>query len=207
MKILNLYCGIGGNRKLWGDEHEITAVEIVPEIAAVYQDYFPNDKVIIGDAHDYLLKHYQEFDFIWTSPPCQTHSDIRRCGVHKGQYSAVYIDRKLWEEILLLQHFAKCKYVVENVKLYYAPLVQPRFTLGRHCFWANFYVPERKFEDTRKHKRITGKSKVYDFDLSGYNIQNKRQILRNLVNPEMAKYILDTAMNINDLKQKRLFFL
>lgn len=24
MKILNLYAGIGGNRKLWGDEHEIT---------------------------------------------------------------------------------------------------------------------------------------------------------------------------------------
>ena len=28
MKILNLYAGIGGNRKLWGDEHEITAVEL-----------------------------------------------------------------------------------------------------------------------------------------------------------------------------------
>jgi hypothetical protein len=27
MKILNLYAGIGGNRKLWGDEHEIVAVE------------------------------------------------------------------------------------------------------------------------------------------------------------------------------------
>lgn len=33
MKILNLYCGIGGNRKLWGDEHEITAVEFEPKIA------------------------------------------------------------------------------------------------------------------------------------------------------------------------------
>lgn len=31
MKILNLYAGIGGNRKLWtpnGDEHDITAVNI-----------------------------------------------------------------------------------------------------------------------------------------------------------------------------------
>lgn len=33
MKILNLYCGIGGNRKLWGDEHEITAVEWDSNIA------------------------------------------------------------------------------------------------------------------------------------------------------------------------------
>lgn len=26
MKILNLYAGIGGNRELWGNEHEITGV-------------------------------------------------------------------------------------------------------------------------------------------------------------------------------------
>jgi DNA (cytosine-5)-methyltransferase 1 len=29
MKILNLYAGIGGNRKLWGDEYEVTAIEKV----------------------------------------------------------------------------------------------------------------------------------------------------------------------------------
>lgn len=39
MKILNLYAGIGGNRKLWGNEHDITAVELRPEIAAL-----PNSK-------------------------------------------------------------------------------------------------------------------------------------------------------------------
>ncbi|KKK98144.1 hypothetical protein LCGC14_2645680, partial [marine sediment metagenome] len=56
MKILNLYAGIGGNRKLWGDKHEIIAIEIDPKIAAIYQDLFPNDKVIIADAHQYLLE-------------------------------------------------------------------------------------------------------------------------------------------------------
>ena len=81
MKILNLYAGIGGNRKLWGNDHEITAIELRPEIAAIYQDFFPNDHVIVGDAHLYLLEHYREFDFIWSSPPCQTHSRIRACGV------------------------------------------------------------------------------------------------------------------------------
>ena len=35
-KILNLYAGIGGNRKLWGDEHEITAVEYDEATADVY---------------------------------------------------------------------------------------------------------------------------------------------------------------------------
>jgi DNA (cytosine-5)-methyltransferase 1 len=33
MKILNLYAGIGGNRKLWGNTHSITAVEFDEEIA------------------------------------------------------------------------------------------------------------------------------------------------------------------------------
>ena len=35
MKILNLYCGIGGNRRLWGNDHEVTAVE-------------NNEKIVIG---------------------------------------------------------------------------------------------------------------------------------------------------------------
>lgn len=43
MKILNLYAGIGGNRKLWSDEHEITAVEYKQDIADVYKQLFPND--------------------------------------------------------------------------------------------------------------------------------------------------------------------
>ncbi len=67
MKILNCYANIGGNRKNWtphGAEHEITAVEIDPKIAAIYKDFWPNDEVVIGDAHQYLLDHYKEFDFI-----------------------------------------------------------------------------------------------------------------------------------------------
>lgn len=64
MKILNLYAGIGGNRKLWGNDDEITAVEFDEQIAKIYQDNFPNDKVVIGDAHQYLLEHFREFDFI-----------------------------------------------------------------------------------------------------------------------------------------------
>jgi len=50
MKILNLYAGIGGNRKLWGDEHEVTAVEFEPYIAEAYKKMYPNDTVIIADA-------------------------------------------------------------------------------------------------------------------------------------------------------------
>ena len=58
-RILNLYAGIGGNRKLWNDENfEITAIEYDQATADVYKKYFPNDIVIVADAHDYLLKNY-----------------------------------------------------------------------------------------------------------------------------------------------------
>ena len=43
IKILNLYAGIGGNRKFWDGDTEITAVEIEPKIAKIYQDFFPKD--------------------------------------------------------------------------------------------------------------------------------------------------------------------
>ena len=81
MKILNLYSGLGGNRKLWKNA-EITAVESSAEIATVYKDLYPDDNIIIGDAHEYLLNYYQKFDFIWASPACQTHSSFRQniCG-------------------------------------------------------------------------------------------------------------------------------
>jgi len=80
MKILNLYAGIGGNRKFWYG-HEVTAVEYNPEIAKVYQDLYPDDKVIVEDAHKYLLDCFREdWDFIWASPPCQSHSRARFWG-------------------------------------------------------------------------------------------------------------------------------
>ena len=58
MRILNLYSGIGGNRKLWGDSHEIVAVENNKDIAAVYSDMFPKDTMVIEDAHLFLLENY-----------------------------------------------------------------------------------------------------------------------------------------------------
>lgn len=198
MKILNLYAGIGGNRKLWGDEHEITAVEYDDKIAKVYQDLFPNDKVIVTDAHDFLLKNYKEYDFIWSSPPCPTHSDIRRCGVHAGQYEALYPEMELYQEIILLQNFAlkHTKFVVENVRPYYEPLIQPTHKLHRHFYWANFKIGNFQVTDDRKHQNIQGYSTVYGFNISDTDIQDKRKVLRNMVDPELGKYILDCAMNV-----------
>ena len=139
IKVLNLYAGIGGNRKLWNDDEvEVTAVENVPEIAKIYQEFFPNDKVIIADAHQYLLEHFKEFDFIWSSPPCPTHSRMRALMVAQGS-KVVYPNMDLYQEILLLQNWFKGKWVVENVKSYYPPLYPPK-ELDRHYFWTNFPI-------------------------------------------------------------------
>ncbi len=190
MKILNLYAGIGGNRKLYPKEHKITAVEIDPEIAKVYQDLFPKDKVIVGDAHEYLLEHYKEFDFIWSSPPCPSHSDIRRAAVHAGQTKAIYPEMSLYQEIIFLRHFVKGKFVVENVKPYYDPLIKPDAILHRHFFWSNFFIEDFNPDDQRVHNEIKGDSVIYGFDLSKYDVKEKRKLIRNMVNPHLGLHIL-----------------
>ncbi|MFZ7134328.1 MAG: class I SAM-dependent methyltransferase [Eubacteriales bacterium] len=192
MRILNLYAGIGGNRKLWGNEHDITAVEINPDIANIYRDFFPGDKVIVADAHQYLLEHFKEFDFIWSSPPCPSHSDIRRCAVHAGRYGAIYPEMSLYQEIILLKHFAlkTTQYAIENVIPYYKPLIEGQ-KIERHLFWSNFNIAPFKNQNRRRHQDIVGSSNVYGFTISKYRIKNKRKILRNCVNPELGKHVLD----------------
>ena len=67
-KILNLYACLGGNRYKWdevakekGIEIEVTAVEYDEELARMYKERFPNDKVIVCDAHKYLLENFKDF--------------------------------------------------------------------------------------------------------------------------------------------------
>ena len=105
MKVLNLYAGIGGNRKLWKDV-DVTAIEIEPKIAKIYQEFFPDDTVIVADAHQYLLEHFKEFEFIWSSPPCPSHSHIRKelAVEAKGQNKPIYPDMKLYQEIIFLKY-------------------------------------------------------------------------------------------------------
>lgn len=93
MKVLNLYAGIGGNRKLWGDDIEVTAVEYNEDIANIYKENYPNDNVIVGDAHQYLLDHFREYDFIWSSPPCPTHSKVRKTLAIKKKVGGVHLNK------------------------------------------------------------------------------------------------------------------
>lgn len=196
MKILNLYAGIGGNRKLWGDEHEITSVEIDPNIAEVYQKMYPNDSVIVGDALEYLEKHYNEFDFIWASPPCQSHSQYRHnVGVLGKGFAPILPDTSLYSIIVFLKTYYGGKWCVENVVPYYKPLIEPTSIMQRHLFWCSNDVKPKEFEKDA----IRSKNKISDFD--GYeivatsNIKNKRQVLRNCVKPELGLYVLEELLN------------
>ena len=207
LKILNLYAGIGGNRKLWNGDIEVTAIENNPKIAEVYKDFFPKDKVIVTDAHQYLLEHYKEFDFIWSSPPCPTHSRMCLFIPSQGKKD-VYPSMKLYEEIILLKHFFKGKWVIENVISYYDPLIKP-FKVGNHYYWSNFIIPDLE-EKTRSIIRISSdetildKSKRYNIDLSNFNLNKtlKVKMLNNCVEPKTGKYIFNCAYRT---KQNTLF--
>ena len=201
MKILNLYAGIGGNRKNWSAAHQVTAVEFNKDIAAVYQALYPNDKVVIADAKEYLLQHYQEFDFIWASPPCQSHSRMRQfLQVQCRGQQAVYPDMSLYEIIIFLQHNFKGKFVVENVKPYYEPLIKPSFSLQRHFYWSNFDVQEKQFKKSKlRSAQINDLQKYLEIDLSPYKLSDKRQVLRNCVLPEIGEHIINAA-NVAELE-------
>lgn len=215
MKILNLYACLGGNRYKWGNDHEITAVELDPEAARLYQERFPNDTVIIADAHQYLLDHYKEFDFIWSSPPCPTHSRARywNSSNYDTTTEAVYPDMKLYEEILFLQHYYKTgKYVVENVIPYYEPLIQAQ-KKGRHLYWCNFILPndlnDRRFAISSAKQELKGLCEFHNYDFTKYKgEQSVLKMARNLVDYEAGLTILNTAMGIitkSNTNQESLF--
>ena len=208
MRILNLYAGLGGNRRKWTGNIEVTAVEYRKDIAKFYQDQYPNDKVIIGDAHEYLLDHYKAFDFIWCSPPCPTHSRSRFWSA-KGENTnidPVYADMRLYQEILFLQHYFNGNWVVENVKPYYDPIIKPSIALGRHLFWSNFAIPRFHaiYTDATNGNRAEW-MEVLGINIDGYKFNDRTdRLLRNCVHPDLGLHIFESARTINPITVDQL---
>lgn len=214
MKILNLYACLGGNRYKWDEvaDIEVTAVEYNEEIAKAYKERFPNDIVIVADAHKYLLENYKDYDFIWSSPPCPSHSKVRITGKTKETFIPLYPDMKLYEEIIFLDNHFDGKYCVENVIPYYEPLI-PGKKRGRHLYWTNFNLPndlkERKLDGILcqmldEHKTLEA---FHDIKIHA-NCGGYKDILRNLVDYEAGKTIFQTALGIietSNIKQTQLF--
>ncbi len=197
MKYLNLYAGLGGNRKLWKD-CQVTAVERDPKIAEVYQRLNPNDTVIIADARQYLLDNYQEFDRIWSSPKCQANTRMIRSGRNR---KPLYPDLRCYEQIIFLKHNFKGDWVVENVKPYYEPLIKPQY-IGRHAFWSNLnikpMVNEPKFKNFINRQNLSDKQDLMDwlgiqYEENIYYEGNHcpTQILRNCVHPLVGEHVFN----------------
>jgi DNA (cytosine-5)-methyltransferase 1 len=199
-KVLNLYAGLGGNAKDWDRNiYEVIAVELDEKIAKIYQENHTQDKVVIGDALEFLKKHRNDFDIIWASPPCQKHSVMMKATRHDV---ADYFDASLYQIIVFLTHFYKGKWCVENVKPYYEPLIKPTAKIGRHYFWANFEIDEN-FEipnfknfitsatsnDANKLKEWLGIN--YDGNVYYKNNHDPGQVLRNCIHPSLGLYILN----------------
>lgn len=219
MKILNLFAGLGGNRVGFSltsagldpstaepsasatpradlTDLSFTAIELDEKTAAVYKTRFPQDEVIVADAYDYIIKHYTEFDFIWASPPCQTHSRARVGSVLGGKTPAVLPDFKLYSLIAFLQTHAKgTLWVIENVIPYYKPLTQPTARIGKHLFWANFEISAldlaRHAKTKHDDKRV---SDFKDFSLKPFKLTNARQAVRNQVDTEIAAHVFRCAL-------------
>ena len=202
MKILNLYACLGGNRYKWNEvkkDIEVTAIELDEELAKLYQERFPNDTVIVADAHQYLLDHYKEFDFIWSSPPCPTHSRFNLS--MKTKRKMKYPDMKLYQEIIFLDTFFDGKYVIENVIPYYEPLILAQ-KRHRHLYWTNFNLPNilssRYNPDLARTKNlIDSLSNFHNYNFKKYKGKQRiNKIARNLVDYEAGKTIFETALGI-----------
>jgi len=201
MKVLNLYAGIGGNRKKWTN-CEVTAVEIDPKIAAVYAEQHPQDNLIIGDAHQYLLDHSSEYDFIWSSPPCQSHTRMIKSGKNRRPRYAVM---DLYQQVIFLNNFYDGKWVVENVVPYYEPLIPPYKKVGRHLFWSNFRfeatdVPQPK--GFIMQTTVAGNKGLMDWLGIHYSgtlyyegNHDAGQVLRNCVHPDVGLQIFEEVKN------------
>lgn len=184
MNVLNLHAGLGGNRKLWTNCN-VTAVELNPEIAKVYQKLYPDDTVIVSDASEYLLANYNKYDFIWLSPPCQSHSSIRfNLQVRFRGCKPVIPDMSLYAMIVFLKTHYRGKWSAENVVPYYEPLIAPTRKINRHLYWSNFQLSDCKLpHENIRAIQIPQLQVLHGIDLNDVKIKNKRQVLRNCVSP------------------------
>lgn len=197
-KYLNLYAGLGGNvHKVDPGKYQITSVEHTKKIADQNQKLHLLDDVIIADAHQYLLDHHHEFDFIWSSPPCQSHTKMMKATRHDLRR---YPDMVLYQEIVFLQNFYKGKWVVENVIPYYEPLIKPTIKMGRHLIWSNFDISPFDVARPKGFMNMTNTKGAnalkawlgvnYEGNIYYEGNHCPAQVLRNCVHPDLGLHIL-----------------
>ena len=202
IKTLNLFAGIGGNRKLWKNV-KVTAIESNKEIANIYNQFFPEDDIIITDAYTYLENNFHKFNFIWASPPCQSHSRINRFNVsrrYNGEESIkVKIpDYRLYSLISFLKTYFKGEWIVENTYSDYEPLIRPQ-KIGRHFIWSSKPIlnyPSKAFHNIDEHCSLLQLCNLHKlpfgfFDRLHIKSIDKQQLIRNCVDSDLGLHIFN----------------
>ena len=162
-KCLDLFSKAGGTSMgYYRAGFDVTGVDIQP------QKHYPF-KFIQADALEYLESHWQEYDFIAASPPCQAYSDLqKRTGLTYPDLIAPLRDMMI---------LTNKPYVIENVPE--APLINPVVLCGT-MFHTLRVIRHRAFESNlflwrmphdKKHplvftkdKRKTHYGKLNEFD-------------------------------------------
>lgn len=142
LKILDLFCGVGGVARGFqkflneqGIEYEYHAVDIDRSILLAHKVVNKNSVTILRDAYSFEDDELSQYDFIWASPPCETHSIA---GIWRRKFG-VEPDMRLYELIIKL-HRLGIPFVVENVKPYYNPPIKPTSKANRHVLWSNLSI-------------------------------------------------------------------
>jgi len=208
-EVLNAWAGIGANTHNWNrDKYNITHIEINEEIAEANTELHPNDTVIQTDAKQFLVENYQDFDYIWASPPCPSHSSIAKAGAKNGQYNAKIPDMNLYGVIIFLDEYFEGDWTVENVQPFYERLdkqerekaeakqtvIPPAQKTSRHLFWSSHEISETSVPRSGFNK----KNNQEIMDWLGIQVDNsfdtveKRKVLRNCVHPKIGEAILNS---------------
>lgn len=214
MKILNLYAGLGGNRFLW-DNVEVTAIEHDPVIAALYSKRFPKDLVLEEEVFQTLrAKEFSlDFDLIWASPPCQSHSQMMKFPQSKTLRIPFPKLTEIYGLLIWLERYYTGAFVIENVQPYYKLLIPPTIRLGRHYFWSNFPIPKKQFGNPGKgHGKLRGiirtnthelikQNQLEDIEKELLGIPRRDRLMRNCVDPRIGQHILSALRQNPSLEQ------
>ncbi len=220
IKILDLFCGIGGVAKGFqrylleqGMSFEYYAVDVDPKVLRAHKKFNPLSNTILRDAYSFTDDELLEFDFIWASPPCETHSRLNfyNWGNPKKYKEP---DMRFYELIEMLYRL-NIPFVVENVEPYYKPPIKPSVKVYRHVLWTNlsirpFRVDLPNFSDVKDDVKSLTKYHGVPRDVVNTlgTARKARSALRDMVNPivsyNIAKQIFPQVLEGKKFVQVRL---
>jgi len=154
IKILDLFCGLGGVAKGFQSylrqrniKFEYYAIDVDGRILLAHKILNPDSIVIRRDAYSFTDDELKQYDFIWASPPCETHSNLNLYN-RKNLETFKKPDMRLWKLISRFYSLGK-PFVVENVKPYYGALIKPTARVGRHFLWSNLHIKDIDFDGVK----------------------------------------------------------